>query len=194
MPTRDGGGGDSKRRHVAETITSHVRSSGSDTYTATCTLLPVLCAQAHRGEGGTFGCEPSPLMQGQAVAKLAMEASRRHFLHEPRRHPQSTFIVVRHLHFLGNRGFGVRNELCSHIDYSPLSLGFKRRRCVSRGLAAVENRILAYRRTAVFPPFRGVTPPAECGRGEPPPTGVLCGLLSPQCQRARWTATRRAAR
>jgi hypothetical protein len=32
-------------------------------------------------------------------------------------------------------------------------------------------------------------PPAECGRGEPPPTGVLCGLLSPQCQRARWIAT-----
>jgi hypothetical protein len=24
------------------------------------------------------------------------------------------------LHFLGNRGFGARNELCSHIDYSPL--------------------------------------------------------------------------
>jgi hypothetical protein len=133
MPTRDGGGGDSKRRHVAETITSHVRSSGSDTHTATCTLLPVLCAQAHRGEGGTFGCEPSPLMQGQAVAKLAMEASRRHYLHEPRRRPQSTFIVVRHLHFPGNRGFGVRDELCSHIDYSLCSLEaarLKRRRCV----------------------------------------------------------------
>ena len=58
-------------------------------------------------------------MQGRAVAKLAMKASCRHYLHEPRR-PQSTFIVVRHLHFLGNRGFGARNELCSHIDYSPL--------------------------------------------------------------------------
>lgn len=64
--------------------------------------------------------EPFPLMQGRAVAKLAMKASCRHYLHEPRRRPQSTFIVVRHLHFLGNRGFGARNELCSHIDYSPL--------------------------------------------------------------------------
>ena len=65
-----------------------------------------------------LGREPFPLMQGQAVAKLAMEASRRHFLHEPRRRPQSTFIV-RHLHFLKNRGFGVRNELCSHIRLQP---------------------------------------------------------------------------
>jgi hypothetical protein len=68
-----------------------------------------------------LGREPFPLMQSQAVAKLAMEASRRQYLHEPRRRPQSTFIVVRHLHFPGNRGFGVRNELCSHIDYSLCS-------------------------------------------------------------------------
>ena len=170
------------------------------------TELPVhrLCLGCDTGRVGApvsgakppaLGREPFPLMQGRAVAKLAMKASCRHYLHEPRRRPQSTFIVVRHMHFLGNRGFGVRNELCSHIDYSPLSLGFKRRRCVSRGLAAVENRILAYRRTAVFPPFRGFGCPARGVRaGEPPPTGVLCGLLSPQCQRARWTATRRAAR
>jgi hypothetical protein len=67
-----------------------------------------------------LGREPFALMQGPTVAKLAMKASCRHYLHEPRRRPQSTFIVVRHLHFPGNRGFGARNELCSHIDYSPL--------------------------------------------------------------------------
>jgi hypothetical protein len=95
-------------------------------------------------------------MQGPTVAKLAMEASRRHYLHEPRRRPQSTFIVVRHSHFLGNRGFGVRNELCTHIDYGPLFSRVQTAQVRCRGLAqqlqasigerAVgnRNRILAY--------------------------------------------------
>ena len=94
-------------------------------------------------------------MQGRAVAKLAMKASCRHYLHEPRRRPQSTFIVVRHLHFLGNRGFGARNELCSHIDYSPLFSRLNGERALVVACAATASldrraggrkRILAYPR------------------------------------------------
>jgi hypothetical protein len=145
-------------------------------------------------------------MQGRAVAKLAMKASCRHCLHEPRRRPQSTFIVVRHLHFSGTVG------LASAMSFVPISitalcsLAFKRRRCVVVSLRsnfsldserAVGNRILAYPRgeRRFFRLFAGSGlprppdtpscrlpcppcgyPAAECGRGEPPPTGVLCGF------------------
>jgi hypothetical protein len=107
---------------VAETITIHARSSDSDAPHRDVTRC-LSCARKHvvgKEVSPALGREPFPLMQGRAVAKLAMKASCRQCLHEPRRRPQSTFIVVRHLHFLGNRGFGARNELCSHIDYSPL--------------------------------------------------------------------------
>jgi hypothetical protein len=71
------------------------------------------------------------------------------------------------------------------------SLAFKRRRCVSRGLAqqlqasigerTVGNRILAYPRAAVFPPFRGfgvalpVGHPFVAGGANPRPRAFYAG-------------------
>ena len=158
----------------------------------------LVCSTLGKEVPPALGREPFALMQGPTVAKLAMEASRRHYLHEPRRRPQSTFIVVRHLHFPGNRGFGVRNELCSHIDYSLCSLEAA---CLNGEGVSLKSQWWAFYMLSTLPPAvparapLGVGAlPAEVWAGRTPAHGrFYAGCSSPQCQRARWIATRRAA-
>jgi hypothetical protein len=131
----DGGERFGRNRFSSSARVRIVRSAISPKWHAQTEFVTssLVCSTLGKEVPPALGREPFALMQGPTVAKLAMEASRRHYLHEPRRRPHSTFIVVRHLHFPGNRGFGVRNELCSHIDYSLCSLEaarLKRRRCV----------------------------------------------------------------
>jgi hypothetical protein len=118
------------------------------------------------------------------------KASCRHYLHEPRRRPQSTFIVVRHLHFLGNRGFGARNELCSHIDYSPLFSGLNGERALVVACAAAasldrraggRNRLLILGANGGFSAFSRV-------RGCLPPDTLSCRLPCPPWGWGRYPA------
>ena len=124
------------------------------------------------------------------------KASCRHYLHEPRRRPQSTFIVVRHLHFLGNRGFGARNELCSHIDYSPLFSGLNGERALVVACAAAasldrraggRNRLLILGANGGFSAFSRV-------RGCLPPDTLSCRLPCPPWGWGRYPARGRFMR